>query len=91
MTPLAAMATFSIPIAQIAMALGENAKPFLYVFLNGLDQVFLPYEFVNYLLMFSFGVVTTKQFLSFFSLKMVLNIAYILIIVLPYWKIIGLL
>lgn len=91
MTPLAAIATFSLPIAQIALDYGISPLPIFYAFFQGLDQVFLPYEYLNYLFAFAFGLVTTKQFLSFFSVKMLLNIVYLLLIAVPFWMVIGLL
>ena len=90
MTPLAAIAAFTIPIAQIALNYGISPIPVMYTFVQGLDQVFLPYEYLNYLFAFSFGLVTTKQFLQFFTLKMAVNIVYIMVIVVPYWMLIGL-
>ncbi len=91
MTPLAAIATFSLPIAQIACDFGINPVPVLYTFVQGLDQVFLPYEYLNYLFAFSFGLVSTKQFLQFFTIKTALNIVYIMLIAVPFWMLIGLL
>lgn len=59
--------------------------------MQGLDQVFMPYEFANYLFMFSFGVVSMKEFITFCSTKMLINIVYIMLLAIPFWKLLGLL
>lgn len=91
LTPLAAIATFTVPMTQIAMDLGINPLPVIYTFIQGLDQVFLPYEYANFLFMFSFGVVSIQQFIKFCSIKMAINFIYIMAIAVPYWFLIGLL
>ncbi len=91
LTPLAAIAAFSLPLVQIAMSVGIDPTPALYVFMQGLDQVFMPYEFANYLFMFSFGVVSMKEFITFCSTKMLINIVYIMLLAIPFWKLLGLL
>ncbi len=90
LTPLAAIAAFSLPLVQIAMSVGIDPTPALYVFMQGLDQVFMPYEFANYLFMFSFGVVSMKEFITFCSTKMLINIVYIMLLAIPFWKLLGL-
>lgn len=51
----------------------------------------MPYEFANYLFMFSFGVVSMKEFITFCSTKMLINIVYIMLLAIPFWKLLGLL
>lgn len=91
LTPLAAMASFGVPLTDIALSLNIEPYAILYAFNNGLDQVLFPYEYAIYLLYFSFGMLTMKDFMKFFSTKMLLSIVYIMALVVPYWMLIGLL
>ena len=91
LTPLAAMASFGAPLTSIAMGLGIDPYAMIYAFNNGLDQVLFPYEYAIYLLYFSFGMIEMKDFIKFFGVKMVCSFAFIMVLVVPYWKLIGIL
>ena len=91
MTPLAIMATFAGPAVQIAQDLGMDPLPLLYTIQNGCDQVLLPYEYFTYLFVFSFGIISTPDFMKFFGIKMVLSLIYLLVLAVPYWMLLGLL
>ncbi|MGI6226912.1 MAG: SLC13 family permease [Peptococcales bacterium] len=91
MTPLAIMASFSAPLAQIALSLGIDPLPFFYTIAQGCDQIIFPYEYALYLIFVSFGLIHLRDFIKIFSIKMALNIVFLLAILVPYWKIIGLL
>ena len=91
LTPLAAMASFGVPLTNIALSLGIEPYAILYAFNFGLDQVLFPYEYAIYLIYFSFGMLTMKDFIKFFGTKMVLSIIFLLVCVVPYWMVIGLL
>lgn len=91
LTPMAAMASLGAPLTDIALGMGINPQALIYTFYNGLDQVILPYEYAIYLLYFSFGMLTMKDFMKFFSVKMLCSFIYIMLLAVPYWKLIGLL
>lgn len=91
LTPLAAMASFGAPITSIAMGLGIDPYALIYTFNNGLDQVLFPYEYAIYLLYFSFGMIKMKDFMKFFGVKMICSFAFIMILAIPYWKLVGIL
>lgn len=91
LTPLAAEAGFVPTVVQIATDLGVNPYGFLYVFRQGLNEVVLPHEWALILIFFSYGLIHMKDFIKFFSSKMVLNLVYLLILAVPYWKLIGVL
>ena len=91
LTPLAAIAAFTVPIVQISLDLNINPLPIIYILNQGLDQLLLPYEKSEYLFAFSFNMLTMGQFLKFHGVKMLVNIIYIIAIAVPYWRIIGLL
>ncbi len=91
MTPLAIWASFSAPLAELAMSLGIDPRALFYTIFQGTDQIILPYEYILVLIYFSFGLITIKDFAKFFSVKMVLNIIFVVVIMVPWWNMIGLL
>jgi len=91
MTPLAIMAAFSAPLAEVALGLGIDPLAFFYTIFHAVDQIIFPYEYVLYLIYFAFGLITIKDFMKIFSIKMVTSIILILFVLIPYWKLIGLL
>ncbi|MFZ7101987.1 MAG: SLC13 family permease [Peptococcaceae bacterium] len=91
MTPLAIMAAFSGPLAEVALNLGIDPLAFFYTIFHGVDQILFPYEYILYLVYFAFGLIRIKDFVKIFGIKMVTSIAVILLVLVPYWKLIGLL
>jgi sodium-dependent dicarboxylate transporter 2/3/5 len=91
MTPLAIWAALSAPLAKLAISLGIDPRAFFYTIFQGTDQIILPYEYILVLIFFSFGLIRVRDFARFFSIKMVFNIVFITVIMVPYWKLIGLL
>lgn len=90
MTPLAIMAAFTAPLSQIALNLGIDPVAFFYTIFQGVDQIVLPYEYALVLIFFSFGLINIKDFVKMFSLKMFLNLIFIVGILIPWWKLVGL-
>lgn len=90
MTPLSMMAAFSAPLFVLAKNLGVNPEAFLYTFIFSADMVILPYEFVSYLIFFSFGMMTTGQFFKYHTFKNLLFVLFFLVCIIPYWYLIGL-
>jgi len=90
MTPLAIMAAFSAPLTEIALNLGIDPLAFYYTIFHGVDQIIFPYEYALYLVYFSFGLIHIKDFMKIFSIKMLTSIILILFVLIPYWKLIGL-
>ena len=89
LTPMAIIAAFAMPFAQIAINLGINPICVYFAMINGMDQLLLPYEYANYLLYFSFGLIYLKDFAKIMGIKMVLNFAFMMLVMIPYWKFIG--
>lgn len=90
MTPLSMFAAFGGPLLVLANNLGFTPEAILYTFMFSGDMVFLPYEFVSYLIFFSFGMMTTGQFFKYHAMKNAATIVFFIVVMLPYWKIIGL-
>ena len=53
------------------------------------DQIILPYEYANYLLAYSFGVMSMKHFIQLTGTKMIVGTIFLILIMFPYWKLIG--
>ena len=90
LTPLAAVAGLTSPLLEAGVKAGQNPLPLLYSFLQGIEQILLPYENATVLFLFGYGLITMKNFFKGFGLRMVLNIIFILAICVPYWMALGL-
>ena len=53
------------------------------------DQVFMPYEYMNYLLFYAFGLIKMNDFVKIMSLKTVLVSLFVLAVMIPWWFIVG--
>ena len=89
LTPLAIQSTFTVPLTQIALSVGINPEAMWMTILHGSDQIILPYEYPLYMLFFSYGLMSMKDFSKFFSVKMVINLIFLLLFFIPYWNLIG--
>jgi solute carrier family 13 (sodium-dependent dicarboxylate transporter), member 2/3/5 len=90
MTPLAAVACLSGPLAGIVSANPESAiVPVMYAWNQGLEQIILPYEYALILLAFGYGYISLKHFIGYFSVRMVANILFILVFCIPFWLLVG--
>lgn len=90
MTPLAAISSLSTPMIEIAMQIGVNPIPVIYAFIQGLEQLLFPYEVAPVLITFSFGMISMKDFTKVFVVKGIGSLAFLMLVMVPYWKIIGL-
>ncbi|ONI38776.1 hypothetical protein AN639_02340 [Candidatus Epulonipiscium fishelsonii] len=91
LTPLAAYSTFTLPIAEMATQAGTNYLAVIYTFVSSLEQVIFPYEYAPVLLIYGYGLVSFKDFFKYHVIKVILNIAFISLIFIPFWNFIGLL
>lgn len=89
MTPLAILAGFAEPITQIAVSLGLDPRAALYSLNYACDLIILPYEYVPYLIFFSFGLMYTSDFIKYMGLKIILFSIFFFIAIIPYWYLIG--
>ena len=90
MTPMAMVSAFSGPLVALTAPLGLNAHAVVYSFLFSTDMVFLPYEYVTFLIFFSFGVMTNKQFIKYHTIKNILFLGFFWVAIIPYWALISL-
>lgn len=91
LTPLAILGAFTGPVTQIALDLGLNPIGVLYALKSSIDQVFFPYEYVAYLIFFSFGYIRMKDFTLIMGFKTLLHFIFLFLVMIPWWKLIGLL
>lgn len=89
MTPMAAMSSLSQPLADIAATLDVSSRVTMFSFCAGLEQWILPYEVGSLVTMFSLGFVTMKDFIKFGLAKMVIVTVCMLLLVIPYWMLLG--
>jgi len=91
LTPFAILGGFSEPIAQVAAGLGINPVGALYSLYLGCDQVFLPYEYLSYLIFYAFGLMKMTDFIKLAATKTVLATLVAFFIMIPWWTFLGLL
>ncbi|MCF8009816.1 MAG: SLC13 family permease [Clostridiales bacterium] len=90
MTPLAAVSSVTGPLVDIAVNSGVAVKPVLYAWNQGLEQIILPYEYALVLFAFGYGYISLKDLIKTFGFRMLLNIVFLWVICVPFWKLIGL-
>lgn len=90
MTPMAIFPLITGPLCALAVSNGLSVQPFLYAINACSEAILLPYEYVPYLLIFSFGMMSTVDFVKTNLLRSVLFFAGILFVMLPYWHLLGL-
>ena len=90
LTPLAAVSALSLPWAEIAQHVNMNPLPMLYSFLYGLDQYIFPYEYALYMYIYSTGYITPKHMFKGLGLRILFVAVILMLLQVPYWKLIGL-
>ncbi len=91
MTPNAAYAAFTAPIAEMAVSAGFDHLPVIYSMAQGLTQIVFPYEFAVVLLISGFGLCSFNRLIKYNFLRAVLNFIAIYILYLPWWSLVGIL
>jgi len=91
MTPAAIFAMMTVPVLTLATNLGYSPIPFAYAVNACSEAILLPYEYVPYLIVFSFGMISMKDFIKANIMRSVVFFAGFLMLLVPYWIVIGLL
>ena len=91
MTPLAIFALVTKPVLALVTSMGYSPVPFMYAINACSEAIVLPYEYLPYLTVFSFGMISMKDFFKINVLRSVIILGSFLFILVPYWKLIGLL
>ncbi|RYD02006.1 hypothetical protein N752_26500 [Desulforamulus aquiferis] len=90
LTPLAAAASFTVPIAEMAISSGINPVPIVYALLQGLDQYLFPYEYALLMFIYGFGYISLKNMIKVLAIRIILSAVFLALIAYPYWKFVGL-
>ena len=89
LTPIAIYSAFGEPFMLLFQQIGINPHSVMFLSVMGGDAIFLPHEHMFYLIIFSFGMISMKTFVKLWSIKLPFHLACILLLQLPYWKLIG--
>ncbi|MEE0510766.1 MAG: SLC13 family permease [Peptococcaceae bacterium] len=90
MTPLAIMSTITVPVCEIALSLNIDPTVYTYAILHGCEAILFPYEYVAYLVVYSFGMMTMKEFIKMNAIRVVIALIGFGVLCIPYWSLIGL-
>jgi len=90
MTPLAIFALITEPVCLIAINAGLDPVAFLYMVNACSEAILMPYETGPYLIVYSFGMITMKDFIKTNALRSILFFLGCLVVLIPYWLAIGL-
>lgn len=91
MTPSAIWGVITAPMCEIAVSLGIGIRPVCYALVMCSEAVVFPYEYVPYLIVFSFGMMSMTDFIKLNALKCVFSLIGFVCLILPYWTFIGVL
>ena len=83
------LTALSGPIAAIAMDIGLNIDAAMYALAHSTDLIFLPYEFIPYLIFFSFGAMTMGDFIKMSALRVGLFFIFYAVVLIPFWTLLG--
>ena len=89
MTPLAGMAAFSPLFIDIAAKLGLSVIGTTFSFVWGVEQLFFPYEWALFLILFSYDVFDMKKAMKFCTVRTILSIIFLMVLIYPYWMMTG--
>lgn len=89
MTPLAGMAAFSPLFIDIAAKLGLSVVGTTFSFVWGVEQLFFPYEWALFLILFSYDVFDMKKAMKFCTVRTVLSLIFLVLLIYPYWMMTG--
>lgn len=89
MTPLAIFSLITVPLCNIAMMIGIDPRVFVYTILHACEAIILPYEYVPYLIAYSFGMMTMVDFIKLNVMRTCIYFAGFLLLVVPYWMLLG--
>lgn len=91
MTPATLMTLFCPLLAPLAEMLGYSANVVAYVLYHAGNAVIFPYENGTLLVMYSFGILSMRNFIKGALAISILDIIWLLVLGVPYWILIGLL
>jgi len=91
LTPMAMVSTFTPMLTQIAVDLGVNPWPYLLTMIWSTDVFVLPHEAGALIVIFGFGLISMKDFIKMNLLKDAVYLVCFILLIIPWWHLIGLL
>ena len=85
----AMFAALSAPFTQIALSLNLQPVTAMMCIVLGADMYFLPHEITTLVVIFSFGMMTMRDFIMLASIKSAVTFVSFLVLQLPYWYLMG--
>ncbi len=89
MTPIAIWALITAPLCDIALSINLAIKPCIYALVMCSEAIILPYEYVPYLIVYSFGMISMNDFIKISILRCILFMLGFAVVMIPFWTIIG--
>ncbi len=89
LTPFAMTATLPAPVSSVCLAMGWDVRPFIYAMYLSTDIVFLPYEFVGYLVVYAFGMISMKHIVTVSTIRSLAFIVFFAAVMIPFWSFLG--
>ncbi|MFZ7101179.1 MAG: SLC13 family permease [Peptococcaceae bacterium] len=90
LTPVAIMGALFVPIVEIFNTLGLNPYIGPYSLILGFSHLLFPYEMAPALVVYSFGYIKLNDMIKLGFIRMIVGVIFMLLIVIPYWKMINL-
>ncbi len=90
LTPYAMMSMLPATVASYCAQIGWSFWPHFNACYLSADIVFLPYEYPLVLILYGFGMCSMNNTIKMLTVKGILCIAFIALIMMPYWYLIGL-
>ncbi|MGN0294009.1 MAG: SLC13 family permease [Lachnospiraceae bacterium] len=91
MTPISLVTTFSVPFAQIGQNMGINPQAIYMALLMGSEILFLPYEGAMYYIIHAMGMTKMKDWIKVMVAKVLIEMACFMLLLIPYWYLVGVL
>ena len=91
MTPTAIWALISAPILTLTAQIGIEPLPVMYFLVSMSEAIILPYEYLPYLIVYAFGMMSMKDFIKLNAMRCVLFVLGIMFLLIPWWQIVGIL
>lgn len=91
LTPFAMYTAFSSMLVNIFTTLGIGALGSLYILQFTGDMNLFPYESLVYLVYMSFGVISMKDYIKLYAIKLGLTAIWIVVVMVPWWSMLGVL
>lgn len=90
MTPLAIFGLIIAPVCVLAANIGMNPIGLAYAVNVCTEAIILPYEFVPYLVVYGFSMITMNDFIKANIIRSIIFFVGVLAIMVPFWSLLGL-